>query len=435
MYVSGLDRPWTQTPYPLQGFHINSVDDIDDLRRFCKWVQVDTQLSRATDYDALATAKPANNFRQHTSAHPTERTRASHSSKNTIRISPLPINKRRYIERAPLASEMSNADTTFGSLRPAIEQVMTSINNGQTPNLSDAIKTSNAMVDSIIRNPDAFSWISRVRKHDEHTFDHSIRATIWAIIFGRHIGLERDKLYTLAQATLLKDTGTLKINKQVLRASPRTDEQQAVYETHILHCIQSLKGHNSVSAAVIDAIHNHCERLDGTGYPRGLVGDAIPFLSKIIGLVTLYDDIVNPRYSTQPLSPSKAISALYLERNKGYQEELVVEFIQAVGIYPTGTLVELNSGEIGVVVEQSPKRRLRPVVMLVTDNTKKPLRKPKPLDLYKTSQSKNGFEIEIARDLEADACNVDLQQIQAQYLKPQEKGGISRLFDRLMGNG
>lgn len=430
MYVSGLDRPWTQTPFPLQGFHIKSASDIEELARFCKWVQIDAHLSRSAT-DKLQVATTELGVRATPAAAQANKTRPI--PKGAIRIAPLKIDKRKYVERTPLKHEAYTADQTYNQLRPAIKRVMTSILRGQSPNIDEALNLSNSMVDSIVRNPDAFSWISRIRKHDEHTFDHSIRATIWAVIFGRHIGLEKDDLYSLAQATLLKDIGTLKINKQILRASPRTEEQQTIYQTHVLHCVQLLEDNAAVSPTVIDIIQNHCERIDGSGYPRGLVGDKIPSLSKIVGIVTTYDGITNPRDAAVPLTPSSAISSLYTQRNRAFQEELVVEFIQAVGIYPTGTLVELNSGEVGVVVEQSPKRRLRPVVMLVTDNEKNPLRKPKPLDLFKTAQAQNGLPIEITRDLEAEAFGINPNLVREQYLSPS-KSNVGRFFDRLLGN-
>jgi len=421
MYVSGLDRPWTQTPYPLQGFHIKTVADIEELRRHCKWVQIDTQLSK-TPLDKLQTIAPIGS-----------KDSTNVPTRNRIRISPLKLNKSLYQQRLPLNKEAAEALETYQLIRPEIASVMNAVARGETPNLKAAVELSHSLVESTIRNPDALGWLARVQTHDKQTFDHSIRACIWAISLGRHLGLEKAELYTLAEATLLKDLGTLKITRSILTAKRRTEQQEAIFRTHVIHCVKILEDASSINAPTIEAIKNHCERINGTGYPRGLLGDKISLLSKIIGIVSTYDTITNPRYG-EPATPSKAISALYVERNRAFQEELVVEFIQSMGIYPTGTVVELNSGEVGVVVEQSPKRRLRPIVMLVTDAAKNMLKKPKALDLFRTSQNDSGLSIEIARDLEPTTYDIDREAARTQYLNPS-KLGMGGLFNRLLNFG
>jgi len=116
-----------------------------------------------------------------------------------------------------------------------------------------------------------------------------------------------------------------------------------------------------VKPRVTAVVKTHCERVNGSGFPEHLRGDRIPLLGKIAGIVTYYDETTNPRGKLH-LSPSKAVAKLYELRDVEFQSDLVVEFIRAIGLYPTGTIVELNTGEVAVVVEQNFQRRLKPKV-------------------------------------------------------------------------
>jgi hypothetical protein len=161
--------------------------------------------------------------------------------------------------------------------------------------------------------------------------------------------------------------------------------------------------------------------------------------------VTFYDHVTNPRGSRHPIAPSKAVAKLYELRNIQFQEELVVEFIRAIGLYPTGTLVELNTGEVGVVVEQNFERRLKPKVILVLDSLKQPLYENTLLDLSEDDKRKQALidsgkrtrseteKIEIARDLEPGTYDVDITGIRDQYLMKTEKTGIMALLSKLRG--
>jgi hypothetical protein len=190
-------------------------------------------------------------------------------------------------------------------------------------------------------------------------------------------------------------------------------------------------------------VKTHCERLNGSGFPQGLSGDKIPLLGKIAGIVTFYDHVTNPRGSRHPIAPSKAVAKLYELRNIQFQEELVVEFIRAIGLYPTGTLVELSTGEVAVVVEQNFERRLKPRVIVVLDAYKQPLDEYLLLDLSEDDKRKQELldsgkksryeieKIEIARDLEPGSFDVDIASIRDHYLMKNEKKGLMALLSRL----
>jgi len=203
-----------------------------------------------------------------------------------------------------------------------------------------------------------------------------------------------------------------------------------------------LRSNHVVGNRVVEVVQHHRERINGSGFPQHLRGDKISLLGKIAGLVGFYDEVTNPKVTggVNTVSPSKAVSRLYDLRGTEFQEDLVLEFIRAVGLYPTGSLVELNSGEVGVVVEQNYQRRLRPKVMLVYGADKKPLATPRLLDLAENDkkfqrdidrgkqQLSDAKRPEIARDLEPESYSVDIAQIRDNYLFGCRQVG---LFTRL----
>jgi hypothetical protein len=235
------------------------------------------------------------------------------------------------------------------------------------------------------------------------------------------------------------------LDQAVLVKVERSPEEEKIYETFVELGCEILRKTHGVEPRVISVVKTHCERLNGSGYPQHLVGDKIPLLGKIAGIVTFYDHVTNPRGSRHPIAPSKAVARLYELRNIQFQEELVVEFIRAIGLYPTGTLVELSTGEVAVVVEQNFERRLKPKVIVVLDSLKQELTETVLLDLSEDDKRKQALldsgkktryeieKIEIARDLEPGSYDVDISGIRDQYLMKTEKTGLLGLLSRLKG--
>lgn len=422
MYVSGLDRPWSQTPFPLQGFYIRQVDDIEQLRMYCKYVLVDVQRGKrpvAVRHAALEKRSDSG------TKLPEERQRQQ------ISAAPLKLRHNFYGDPVPLKKENVAAERLHTDIKASVGQLMVGLKSGAPIEMKKTTLLASQVVDSVVRNPDAFSWLSRIRDKDEFTYGHIVRSAIWAGVFGRHIGLDKKDMNMLVSGVLLKDVGKVKLPEALLLIdeSERTPEQENDYRRFVDHGVETLKGTPGVPPEVLHIVRNHCERFDGSGYPQGLMGDKIPFLAKVAGIVTVYDAVTNPRHSKFPLAPSKAMAKLYDMRNVEFQEELVVQFIQALGIYPTGTLVELNTGEVAVVVEQTFARRLKPKVAVVVDKNRRVLSEPLVIDLFEDfseklrKAEKKGLPsssikpIEIVKDLEPGSFDIDIAAVRDSYLK------------------
>ncbi|MFC3115912.1 HD-GYP domain-containing protein [Cellvibrio fontiphilus] len=439
MYISGLDRPWSQTPFPLQGFYLRDLGEINQLKALCNYVYIDVEKGRGPISANLKTIAPA--------AKKTSTRERVNSFNETL--APLKIQRGLYRDVTPLQREVKQARQLHQKVYGAVVEVMEQLEKNQFDDISlgETKRVASEMVDSVVRNPDAFTWLSRVQEKDEYTYSHAVRSSVWAILFGRHIGLPKRDLDVLAMGVLLKDVGKVMLDAALIANLNRTPEEEAVYESFVEIGCEILRKTQGVEPRVIAVVKTHCERLNGSGFPQGLSGDKIPLMGKIAGIVTYYDHVTNPRGARDPIAPSKAVAKLYELRNIQFQEELVVEFIRAIGLYPTGTLVELSTGEVAVVVEQNFERRLKPKVIVVLDTLKQPMSEYLLLDLSEDDKRKQELidsgkksrheveKIEIARDLEPGTYDVDIAGIRDHYLMRTEKKGLMALLSRLTTRG
>ena len=439
MFVSRLDRPWTRTPFALQGFYIRDLEEIRQLQKYCRYVYVDVT---KTVGDVGVKLRKLTRAASQGAGLGRSSGRAAGREPVAINCKPVQVKHNSYAPPAPARKEAAKARKLHSRMLEGMHEVMVQIrSNGPLP-MRAIDQAVTQMVDSVLNSPDAFSWLARVREKDEHTYSHSIRASVWAVVFGRHIGLRRQELIYLGVATLLKDVGKFCLSDAVLKAEKRDPRVELEYRKFVDYSVKLLSADPNVDQQVVNIVQCHREQHDGSGYPKGLRGGQIPVLARMCGIVTFYDEVTNPRGARFPLPPSKAVAQLYDLRNAAFQEQLVVEFIQSIGLYPTGTQVELSTGEVAVVVEQSHQRRLKPKVMLVLDREKKPLEKPRLFDMAadddrkqklvakgKKSLSQVGL-VTVTKDLDPSLYpQIDVAAVRDQYLFDQ---GLPAFIARLI---
>jgi len=267
----------------------------------------------------------------------------------------------------------------------AIDRVFSQIQQGGDVSIAETESVASGMVESVVRNPDALVWLAKMHEDDAHTYQHVVKSSIWALVFGRHLGLEKSLLKTLAMGVLLSHIGKTRLPTELLEVERNPEgfdkESLNTYREYVAHGVEILEAMDSLPAGVVAIARFHKERHNGSGFPQGLTGDRIPLLAKIAGLVDYYQELITPRDAALGMSPLEAVSHLYELRNVLFQQDLVERFIEAVGVYPTGTLVELNSGEVAIVTGHNQDRRLFPQVLVVLDASKSPMKAGRPLDL------------------------------------------------------
>lgn len=394
MYVSGLDRSWLGTPFPLQGFLIDSESVKDTLKDLCEFVYVDFAKS---DIAEPAPARPRATPR-------TRRTLEQLFPNKTL------LN---YTDARDFGDEYPHAQTAIATLTQSVTGMFDAIRRGGS---IDAVRVKSAvepMIDSITRNPDACIWLARMKQADTYTYQHSIGCSIWAVALGRQLGLPKADLRSLAIGGLLFDVGKLQVDSTLIESDRVLDDDEyALVQEHVNLGLSAVKASGVINQDVLDMIEMHHERHDGSGYPHSLAGDQIPIFARIAAIVDCYDAITSHRNYAEALPPSIAIKMMYEWRDIDFQAELVEEFIQAIGIYPAGTLVELSSGQVGVVLSEYRTRRLRPKIMVLLDADKNPLTELLTINLLEVTETDTGQPLNIVNSLEPDAYGIDMTGIQ-----------------------
>lgn len=415
MYICDLDRPWLETPFLMQGFLVESDEDIKVLAAHCSYVYVDRALSRDDhSFGKRASAAVVAEFPSKPS--PKTPPPTPPESKNNRRQKVVSIlgnrQSQRYRDTVNWRSEMAAAERAVSGLTLEIKSLFDSLSQGGGYKFAKLKQAVGPLVTSIERNPDACMWLARLKDQDSYIYKHSIATSIWAVAFGRELGLPPQDLKSLALGALLLDVGKLKIPGELLRkAGLLTESENQLLRTHVNHSLSALERSQLINRDIWEMVAYHHERHDGSGYPRGLEGDNIPLFARIAGIVDSYDAMTSVRPYGKAVSPSFAIKQLYRTRDQQFDALLVEEFIQAVGLYPAGTLVLLSSGEVAIVLAEGRTRRLKPQVLLLLDKHKQALDDLKVINLLDASCPVSGEPLEIVQSLEPGSYGVDSGKI------------------------
>ncbi len=389
MYVSRLDRPWLGTAFPLEGFKVTTDEDIDRLQRLCVHVFVD--ISRGTTPDLRYISLDVS------LEQPVGRNEFAALHSTTWRL------------ENDFQGELPQAKRAHKLLKYGIEEVMRDLQDGRDLQMDKLQEGVDAMIESITRNPTAFNWLKELKRKDDYAYHHALACSVWAASFGRHLGLGRLQLTELTLSGLLFDVGKTRVSPEILTTDTTYDESdRRQMDAHVQHGLDILAETAGVSTRIIEAVATHHERHDGSGYPRGLCNGSIPIFGRILGLIDSYDAMTSIRPHTPVRSPHQAVMELYESRDKLFQAELVEQFIQTSGIYPTGSLVELSNGQVGVVTAVHSLKRLRPSVMLLLDEDKKPLQEFTSVDLGAQLPLRNGkYPVSIQSGLPQGAYGIN----------------------------
>ena len=427
MYVCELDRPWLDTPFMIQGFYIKDDRDIDTVRDICDYVYVDKAVESGQLSKHLPSASSAvlmtGNMKKPSDAAPV--TRVSRAAEDKARsrksgseegIADFFPNRKltSYTDTASWRDESRNARQVIADLYHYVSRIMESSRHGDPVNLANIKQKVEPMVSSVIRNPDGCLWMTAMKPAENDLDDAALRASVFAVVLGRQLGLPKRDLCSLAVGGLLFDIGKLQLDDNILYADRKlTAPEMAAMQGHVEASLEILKTGELTDPDIIDFVAHHHERFDASGYPQGLGGDMIPAFGRIAGLVDCYNAITGSRRYASTRSPAEAINQLYKLKSVHFHKDLIEEFIQAIGVYPVGALVELSSGEVAIVVAQSRTRRLRPMVAVLLDGNKRPSREGGYIKLEKVTHSDDGRKLDIVKNLEPNAYDIDLAKLKA----------------------
>ena len=368
MYVTELDQPWLQTPFAppfeFQGFTIQQEEEVERIQKVCRYVRIDPDRGRgAKRYlaDGVKLKDIAEVF---------------------VSLPETSLPREVYKEKASFKQEVPTAKQILADTGQVYTKIITDLEKEREIDAEEVKSAVSGLVESVLRNPEALSWLVGLKQRDTATYVHAISIAVLALTVGRFLGLPIDHLEVLGTATLLQDIGKMSLPNDLLNRLSRLDlaEREALKE-HVNASVEMLEEAKGFSPQVIQTVRMHHERFDGSGYPQGLSGDDIPLLATISGIVDCYQAGISPRPYRQPKTSFEVLMELYGERDGAFPGGVVEQFIQCIGIFPIGSFVLLNTKEVGIVVRRNQAQQLKPKVMILTDPTGQRLSEPETVDL------------------------------------------------------
>lgn len=388
MYVSRLDRPWIGTSFPIQGFYVQDIGDVEKIQRYCEHVFIDVYKSNrspacSNNLTLSGDTKPKAN--KLTSKSVVEQLRKRATEKYTITNS--------------FKREIAQAVPILKNLQDEMQHLMAPRGYIDRHNFRKLANQCSDLVESVIRNPDAMVWLCRVKQNNTLVYRHALRLALLGCLVGRQFGLNRFLMVDLTLALLMTGIGKSLIRQDVLD-NVRFNHAPAAYQQHVHLSLDRISKIQLPGINIGDIIANYCERMDGSGYPLGKTSEDIPLLASIAGLIECFELQVNPYNPNYAVAPSDAITELNRVKNTLFDPALVEKFVHTIGIYPTGTLVELNDQRIGIVCSQSYERRLRASIIPLTTRHGQAVEKFKIVDLFLPNQWQlNNNKIRITKGL------------------------------------
>ncbi|HZV55737.1 MAG TPA: HD domain-containing phosphohydrolase [Rhodocyclaceae bacterium] len=415
MFVADLDRPWLDSPFLIQGFLIEENEQLAQLRQLCRFVTVDRARSTGAEYRVDTTAFVPEKRLPMTPAQPV----IHYQSRKKLALPPLVIIGERevagrkfaairYDDDVRVEEELPAAKVSYQNTQVLLQDIGDQVSAGKMPDIEHVDRTVNGMVECVVRNPDALLWLSKLKRTDNETYDHALSVSIHLMAFGRHLGLPPDELHALGMGGLLKDIGFIRLPAELVhKMGGLTPTERDSMRQHVNIGCEMLAEEFSVSAIARDIIVKHHERIDGSGYPGRLRGQDIGLYAEMAGVVDSYCAMLYPRAFRPARNGQWVIEEVNSMRDKRFTGSVVDEFVQFVGLYPVGTLVELNSGEVGVVYEQNRVRRLKPRIMLLLGPDKTRNTSPGILNLLNDPLVREGLPYQIVRILPTGSFGLD----------------------------
>src|SRR5437879_4864082 len=366
MYVAELDRPWTETPFMFQGFYLETDEQLETLKQYCKTVFVDPDPPKLAEPIAL---KPL--------AAPRPAARSGASQLDLSRIG-----KVRYVEQAPVEREVTQAEVAYKGTTKLASEAVEAVRAGRSLDAARVEQAVRSMTESVLRNPDALLLFSQLKQKGDYTTSHAVDSAVYMTAFGRFLQLPAEDISLLGYLGLLQDVGKTRLPTELLNKRNRLSEAEfAQAKQHVQYSVEILSETPGLPPGLAELALLHHERQDGSGYPKGLKGRDVGLLGSIAGIVDTFDALTARRPYADPVRPSPALSMLYKWRGSFFDPVLIEQFIRCIGIFPLGSTVELNSGELGIVIAQNLQKRLQPRRLVIRDAAGNPLKPQKLLDL------------------------------------------------------
>jgi len=381
MYIAHLDRPWLGSPFMVQGFYVHTQADITEVAEVCKHVFVDPR---------------------------------RHTRGNFVRnaVNGAPASQKNSDVTISLRRDFVAAECDYDIATNAVRDAFIRLRETGRINMRSVADSINPLIDHVVHRKEAMVALVRMKKKDDYLYNHSISVAVLGAMIGHQIGMPTQDLENLTLGCALMDVGKVKLPDEMLSSSaPLSREQQDTMRKHVQFGVALLARENKVDPMVESVLLHHHERWDGSGYPNGKLANEIPLVARIAGLVDTYDAMTTVRPYAPTRSSFETVQELIDQKDIKFPGVLIEQFVQAVGLFPTGSVVLLSTGEVGIVVAQNPARRLKPKVCIVLDENKQKRTEFVTIDLCKYTRSDGTTQVWITQELPAGAYGIDAETL------------------------
>jgi len=377
MFVVELDISWENSSFMFQGLEIASPADVLAVQKECQHVWVDYDefsLSTKPQASGLPAAPGIGSFQD---------------------------------SGVAVEDEIDEATKVHELASQAVTDLFEEIRMGAEIDGSKVKQAVNGCVDSILRNPDASVWLTRIQAKHEATAQHSMNVAALSIVLAKSLGMSNRDMEDIGVCGMLHDVGKTGVSNEVLeKQGPLSAAEMEEVQRHTRYGRDILLSTNSVVSGAADVAHSHHERVDGLGYPRKLKNDEIPIFAKIVAIAEAYDTMTMMQPYRAAISPSHALQELYAQRGKQFDDELVIKFIDAIGIFPPGSIIEMTNSEVGIVLANTSDK-LRPRVILILDAIGEPTaQRIVDLSQMETDDQGNPYQVKTTHSDGAFGINV-----------------------------
>ncbi|MCK5189072.1 MAG: HD-GYP domain-containing protein [Methylococcales bacterium] len=385
MYVSKLDRPWLETSFLFQGFELKSVTDIKQVQEQCDYVYID--IAKQSKRRGI---------------------RPSITAKNTAYTKGWLEKRKPPARKSDFSQEFTVAESVHQKSRGLVKSFMEEVALGRPINVEIAKKVVSECVQSVINSPDALMWLTQLKNRDEYTSQHSMNVCVFSIALARQMDLPEEELELVGLCGMMHDMGKIQVPLEILNKPGRyTAEELAMMQSHPSIGWKLLMKSRDMPGCAIDAAYGHHERMDGKGYPRGLEAEHIHPYTRIVTIADMYDAISSDRIYKKGKTHLETISIMTKASDGQLDAGLVIKFIESLGIYPPGNIVEMTNGEVAIVIEVNPVKKLKPKITMLLSEDKKRV-KPRLVDLAKMDLDASGKSYGIKRMARAEEYDIDI---------------------------
>lgn len=348
MYVHDLNCGWLQHGFLRQQFLLKSADQIAKMKK-----QGLDEIYIDTDKGGDVAGAPTQGEIEQAIAKQMKDTAAGGPA-----LAPARVSQR---------EESAAAKRIMGDAIGVVDGLLTDVRLGKQLDPEKAKPLVKAMHASVLRNPGALISLSRLKRADTYTFQHSVSICALLVSFCQSMGMDAATVEEAGLGGLLHDVGKMKVPNEILNKPGKlTDDEFAVMKSHASLSMDLLEGVPGVSRMVIQIAGEHHEKMAGGGYPRGIAGEQISQIGRMTAIVDVYDALTSNRVYHKAKEPSEVLKKLLEWSGSHLDGDLVQQYIRTLGIYPVGSLVRLSNDRLAVVVEQS-EDLLRPTVRIVYD--------------------------------------------------------------------